>query len=596
MKKVLFFILVLFFANAVFAQTAPKPFDLVEYGVKIEPNKQLIAVMIALEAGGIDTPLSKSGKDFRDKLQQDLSGLDENLKTRLKFFINNYKSRHPKASPAELTAPFVSLAYALTPAPEFYAPPRTVDLPDDLLEVLDFAPLVKELYGKPFIQTNFPAYLQLYKNEGEKMQFSASEMITSLLDYLHTRPELVYIERVETQVPDPNNPKKMVKGFRKVDKERRFYIVPDMLATAGTVNFRNIRDDYYAVVPPNTNLRNSEARRGYLQFILDPLVLKEGKEIAVFRDGIKSLLDDRRKEHPEISPDVFLAVLRSLVAAVDAREYEFQRVRISTARARQRIDQAKDAAAKKAISDKLAADKQYFADETAMELSEAYQKGAVLAFYFAEQLKGVEDSGFDIAGSFHDMILTIDTTKEKDRLAQFAEARKRAVASREERKKLQAQLEIKNQQAYERAKILKVKLEEVDKIIAAKDYPESTTQLNKLLEEFPDDSASIYYSLGRVASLSAEGTFDENLRNKRLEDAKLFYTNALNSFNDETDPVLIQLTLVAVGRILEFYDENNAAYQYYQTATRFGDIKGGAYGEAVTAIKRLTTPKQPQEK
>lgn len=596
MKKVLFFILVLIFATAIFAQTPLKNFDLTEYGVKIEPDKRLIAVMIALEAGGMDTPLSKNGKDFRPKLQQDLSAMDEDLRNRLKFFVNSYKSRHSKATPGELTAPFVSLAYALTPAPEFYAPPRATDLPDDLLEVLDFAPLVKEVYSKPFVQSNFSAYLQMYQTEGEKMQYSASEMVTSLLDYLHTRPELIYFERVETQVPDPKNPKKTVKGYRKVDKERHFYIVPNLLATAGTVNFRNIRDDYYAVVPPNTNLRNSEARRGYLQFILDPLILKNGKEIALLREGIKSLLDDRRKEGAQVSPDVFLAVLRSLVAAVDARELEFQRIQFATVKARQKIDQAKDATAKKAVSDKLAADKQVFADETALELSEAYQRGAVLAFYFAEQLKGIEDSGFDIAGSLRDMILAIDPAKEKDRLAQTAEARKRALAAREERKKLTAQLAVKNEAAYQRAKVLKVKLEEVDKVIAAKDFPESTNQLNKLLEEFPDESSSIYYSLGRVASLSAQGTFDEALRNSRLDTAKTFYINAINSANDDTDPALIQITYVALGRIFEFYEENNVAYQVYQTATKFGDLKGGAYSEAVAAIKRLLEPKKPQEK
>ncbi|HRH42871.1 MAG TPA: hypothetical protein PKY82_14680 [Pyrinomonadaceae bacterium] len=596
MKKVLFFTLILIFAHAIFAQTQPKNFDLTEYGVKIEPDKRLIAVMIALEAGGMDTPLSKNGKDFRPKLQQDLSAMDENLRTRLMAFVSSYKSRHSKATPGELTAPFVSLAYALTPAPEFYAPPRATDLPDDLLEVLDFAPLVKEVYNKPFVQSNFPAYLQMYQTEGEKMQYSASEMVTSLLDYLHTRPELVYFERVETQIPDPNNPKKTVKGYRKVDKERHFYIVPNLLATAGTVNFRNIRDDYYAVVPPNTNLRNSEARRGYLQFILDPLILKNGKEIAQLKDGIKSLLDDRRKEGAQVSPDVFLAVLRSLVAAVDARELEFQRIQFATVKARQKIDQAKDAAAKKAVSDKLTADKQVFADETALELADAYQRGAVLAFYFAEQLKGIEDSGFDIAGSLRDMILAIDPAKEKDRLAQTAEARKRALTAREERKKQTAQLAVKNEAAYQRAKVLKVKLEEVDKVIAAKDFPESTNQLNKLLEEFPDEASSIYYSLGRVASLSAQGTFDETLRNSRLDTARTFYINAINSSNDDTDPALIQLTYVALGRIFEFYEENNIAYQIYQTATKYGDLKGGAYSDAVAGIKRLLEPKKPQEK
>ena len=89
---------------------------------------------------------------------------------------------------------------------------------------------------------------------------------------------------------------------------------------------------------------------------------------------------------------------------------------------------------KKAVSAELDAFKKSLADETAVSLSEAYENGAVLAFYFADQLKGLEDSGFDIASSLHDMILSLDTTKETNRLAQFAEARKRGLAAREERR------------------------------------------------------------------------------------------------------------------------------------------------------------------
>lgn len=593
MKKVLYFLLVLVFANAIFSQTAPKTFDLSEYGVRIETDKRLIAMMAALDFAGLETPLNNTGKEFRDKLRQDLAGLDPDLQLRMKTFINNYRKRHSNASPAELAAPFVSLAYGLGAAPDFNAPARSTDLPDDLLEVLDFAVFLKEFYRVSKFDSKINSYSQLYQAEGDKMRYSAAEMVTRLLDYLHTKPELTYFERVETYIPDPKNSKKTVKSFRRVDKERRFFIVPDLLATAGTVNFRNIQDDYYVVVPPNTNLRNSEARRGYLQFILDPLIRENAKDIAQIREGIKTLLDERRTNDNAVSPDVFLAVLRSLVAAIDAREMEFQRIQYATALARQKIDQAKDVAAKQAISSKLNTDKQVFADETALELSDAYQRGAVLAFYFAEQLKGVEDSGFDIAGSLRDMILTIDVNKEKNRLAQFAEAKKRAIVAREERKKLAAQKAVQSQTAFERAKILKVKLEDVDKVIATKDYPESTAKLNKLLEEFPEEASSIYYSLGRVASLSAEGTFDESLRNSRLDTAKTFYVNALNSSNEETDPALIQLTYVALGRIFEFYDEKNVAFQIYQTAIKFGPLKGGAMAEAELGIKRLTEPKKP---
>jgi len=114
--------------------------------------------------------------------------------------------------------------------------------------------------------------------------------------------------------------------------------VPELLVPKGTINFINVGDDYYAIVPTETNLKNSEVRNAYLQFVIDPLVLDNVKPILTVSDGVKALLDERRKENPSVSPDVFLAVLRSLVAAVDARQVEFEKTRLATSQARQKID------------------------------------------------------------------------------------------------------------------------------------------------------------------------------------------------------------------------------------------------------------------
>ena len=96
--------------------------------------------------------------------------------------------------------------------------------------------------------------------------------------------------------------------------------------------------------------------------------------------------------------------------------------------------------------------------------------------------------------------------------------------------------------------------------------------------------------------LYAEKTFDEGLRDKRLENAKLYYTNAIRSATADTDPALLQICYVALGRIFEFYQDTNYAVQIYQTALKYGNVKGGAYNEALVAINRLTAPKNPPQK
>lgn len=639
MKKVLFLALILSFVQVVFAQQAtppptPKPapvrrtqpqaFDLTEYGVRIEPDRRLIVVLASLEAAGLDTPLSEKGAEFRRQLRADFESLNPDLRQKLKIFLDQYIRRfsdrykqnlkeaekkdftefvaryrqglsedekkiffdkHRKFL-IELTSSFVSLAYALSPVPELQDPPRTVDLPADLLEVFDYAPLVREFYRRSAIGAKLDDYLKEYQKSGDEMRRSATVMVRDLLDYLHTKPQLVYYDRIKTETKDAKGKKRLEKT-ETVQRERRFFIVPDLLAPAGTINFRNVGDDYYVIVPPNTNLSSSEARRAFLQFTIDPLVLQNAKDIATFREGIKILLDERRKINADISPDVYLAVSRSMIAAVDARQVEFVKLQAATAEARQQIDLVKGDDAKRAVSAELARFKTQLADETALELSEAYERGAVLAFYFAEQLKGTEDSGFDVAGSFRDFVLSLDTTKEANRLAQFAEARGRAIAAREERRKKAATQKVVTAELSPREKVLKQKLDQIEQIIKGKDYEKAEQQLSALIEEYPGD-ARILYARGRVASLSAELAFDETVRDERLGRAAAHYRNALLQSNQETDPLLQLRSHVALGRILEFNDQTEAALREYEAAIKIGDIDAQAYNEALAAKQRLT--------
>ncbi|MDQ3062087.1 MAG: hypothetical protein M3R14_04390 [Acidobacteriota bacterium] len=274
MRKVLLLALILIFSISHFAQNTSTGFDLTNYGVKIEPDKRLMMVMASLEAAGLDTPLAAEGEKFRRKLKTDLQGLSPELRQKLVIFVEQYKRRHPKATNAELIAPFISMAYTLSPAPDFADPARATDLPGDLLEVLDFAPLVREFY-RASMREKLDEYFKEYQAAGDNLRPSAVEMVSQLLDYLHTRPELTYIEKIKTQTKEAKGKKTLEKTEMR-ERTRRFFIVPEMLAPKGTVNFRNIGDDYFAIVPPQTDLSQSEVRRAYLQFVVDPLVLKNG--------------------------------------------------------------------------------------------------------------------------------------------------------------------------------------------------------------------------------------------------------------------------------------------------------------------------------
>ncbi len=611
MRKVLFFVLIALSANGVFAQKA-QPFDLTQYGVRVEPDRRLMTVLASLEAAEIETPLTVKGAKFRERVRADLQTLNPELRQKIKTFFDQYKRRHPNQSPGELVAPFVSMAYSLSPVPDLSDPARATDLPGDLLEVLDYAPLVREFYRR-MTAAKIDEYVKLYQSEDKDLRRSAYEMTGGLLDYLHTKPQLSYIERIKTETKSAKSKKATLTKTEIRERSRRFFIVPEMLAPRGTVNFLNIGDDYFAVVPFETDLNSSEVRRAYLQFVIDALVLSNSKDVSTMSEGIRALLAERRKENPNVSPDPFLAVSRSLVAAVDARQFAFQKYAAATEAARRNPKQSKneqtDVQGKRAVklTDELFLIDGKFVmpsvdDEAALRLSEAYERGAVLSFYFADQLKGLENSGFDIASSFRDIILSLDTAKEINRLPSFAEARKRAAATRETRKFTGGDINKSGVLAS-----VTVKLLEIDKLIQSKNFTVAKIELDRLLDANPNDAPRIYYALGRLASLSAEGVTDDDVRNVRLADAKLSYENVIRFATEKINPAdnktininsaskesaetakaLVSLSYVALGRIYEYGGEDEYAVKIYEAAIKIGKVPDGAFDEAVAAKDRL---------
>ena len=593
-KSIVLFFIYIFSAN-VFAQNVPAGFDLSNYGVRIEPDKRVMIVLATLEAARttnaagedvpvINTPLTPEGVKFRELLKSDLAALNADLRQKISTFVVSYKNRNPKLTDAEIVAPFISMAYALTPAPELADPVVTTDLPGNLLDVLDFAPLVRDFYRRSSISGNISEYIKTYQKTSDgRLRGSAREMVGELLNYLNTRPQLYFAEKIKTETRKGKSKSATLRQVETRQRERRFYIVPELLAPVGDLSFINIKDDYHVVLPAelpaNRDLSFSEIRRGFLQFVIDPLVNGSSKDIETIRPAVKKLLEERRKIDASASPDVYLTISRSLVAAVDSKQVENVKISIATAQARQRIDNTPADADKRKIVQELDKLKSSLADETALQLSEDYEKGAILVFYFAEQLKGLEDSGFDIASSMKEMILSFDPAKETGRFDQFADARKRAMAAREERKKNPtANVLVENP--------VTTRLVEIQKLIDVKNYARAYTELKQLLVKNPNESR-IYYNMGRVASLSAESTIDLAKQKATLLEAKVAYENVIKTANRYSDPALISLTYVALAKIYEFYDEKGYAMALYDKAIQIGNVANGGHDEAMAAKQRL---------
>jgi len=576
-------------------QSVRQGFDLGNYGVKIEADKRLIIVLATLEmaetrtdAGSqklINTPLSEKGSKFRTQLLQDTAALDPDLRRRISAFVTQYKKRRPKASDAEIVAPFMSMAFTLTPAPEFADPVITNDLPGSLLDVLDFAPLAREFYRRSGISSKLDDYERIYARESEGiLRTSAREMVSELLDYLHTRPQLFATEKIKIQTQKTKRTK--LESVETRVNERRFFIVPEMLAVQGNVNFLNARDDYYVILPPDKDLSFSDVRRAFLQFVIDPLVISNTKDITALRDWVKPQLDERRKTDQSITPDVFLTISRSLAAAVDVRQAEFVKRNIATEQARRKIGTMKTDAEKRAVSAELEKFKQSLSDESALRLFEDHEKGLVLAFFFFDQLKEIEESGFDIAASLGEMFASFDAAKESSRIAATAEARTRAIAARGDRK---------NQQGSQITVVenpVTVRLREIQKSIDAKDLTKAAGDL-KLLQTQNPNEPRIFYNIGRVAALEATKLEDADAQAAKLIEAKEAYSKVIEVKTPDTDPALLSLTYVALARIYEHFNNNETAIKLYDEALKLGRL--GAFNDAMAGKQRLL-PSQNRER
>jgi hypothetical protein len=580
-------------------QQPARGFDLTEYGVRIQPEPRLIVMMAALDAAGFDpVPAGQDASVFRTQVRRDLADLDEGLKKRLKDFYERNKLKAQGAmqpTPAEQAARYLSLAYVLGPAPDFEAPARVDDLPAGVLEVLDFAPLLREFYRRSGIDGRLPAYLQKHRDEGDRLRRPTAEMVRFVLSYLHTRPITSTIERIPVKSPGAtgNQKKNEQPKYTVREHERRFFIVPDLLAAPAAINFRVIADDYYLIVPEGADTTTSEVRRAYLQYVIDPIIARYNREIAERRVQLKQLLDARTSAGASVTPDIFRAVSRSLVTAADVRLEEAIRTAELTRETRSRFDKTTDPQARAALVKEQEAARAALEDERLAQLADAYEGGDVLAFYFAEQLSGIETSGFDISSFFADMIATFDPARESRRLTEVAAARARALAARQARRdQRRSELEAADGEqspgAEQRAALVK-SLGEVERMLQLKEYATAETRLKLLLQQFQGEPR-IFFALGQTASLWARDTLDDDLQGARLNQALVHYRMAIERSSAETDPQLVCRAHEASGRILAFLDRPADAAKEFDAVIGLGQVCGEVLREATEGKTKLGQP------
>jgi hypothetical protein len=568
------------------APREPDSTDLNTYGIQVSPDPRLIVMMAALDAAGWDpTPEGARPSVFRETVRRDSAALDPALRGRMRDFYTRYALKGEGVTVADQAARYVSLAYTLGQPPVFDAPERSEDLPSGVLDVLDFVPLLREFYKQSGIDERINTYMQMHRAAGDRLREPSIDMARSVLAYLNTRPETTVIERIKIDDPSAKqkkNPKQLTVSH---ERDRRFRIVPDLLAAPGAINFRATGDDYYAIVPADIDPRQSEIRRAYLQFVIDPLVARFSREVAARREEIKQLLE---KEHArkgrDLSPDVFLVVARSLVAAADVRMEESARTRALQLETSRRLQAATAQAQKDAALADSKARQALIDDSATAQLADAYERGAVLSFYFAEQLKGLEGSGFDVANFISPMVADFKLDRETNRPTEFAAAVER---EREARRRASAERAAEATPPTDDARAALIKsLADVDDLLRVRNYAEAETRLTALREQHRDEPL-VYFALGQAASLSAQEAFDENLQAERLNKALAHFRQAVLLATPDTDRTIVLRAHLASGRILAHLEHADEAAKEFDAVINSSDPTDRFHQEAVAEKKKL---------
>jgi hypothetical protein len=187
------------------------------------------------------------------------------------------------------------------------------------------------------------------------------------------------------------------------------------------------------------------------------------------------------------------------------------------------------------------------------------------------------------------MIASFDPAREAKRPAEYAEARQRANAAREARlasRKATNEAALNSSANNPREAALVRDLSVIEDTLRAKDYNDAEARLRELLKEYPGEPR-IFFALGQTASLAAMDATDEPVQAERLRRALGHYRMAVAAASPEEDKAILSRAHESMGRINAFLENPAEAAKEFDEAIKLGDVRGGAYREALEGKKKL---------
>lgn len=568
-------------AGAVTAQTQPPS---ARANIVVGTDERLFVTLAALNLAGFDAetpdapPNEVRAQLLRDLQQTTPPEITEKLRAFWKQLPEAERHR------PTLMGSAVALAMLARPLPDFTLPPAET-LPPDVRPLAGLAPLIAEFATRAPVRAAFPKYAANYTAFTERLQSIADEETLRLLTFLHTQPIVTARDAPPIADLDTLTSANLPAGELR-ERTRRMFILPDLLGPVGRVvtrndilngadrrTYRRPGDEFFLVVSAPREAPNRAIRRALLRFLLEPVIARSGKLIADRRTAIVKLAGSLPNADPALKNNVFEIVRESLSRAIEAR--------LSIQAARQAARQTDD--------DTERAQLQLADEEARVELLGVWERGGVLALHFFEQLAALDETGVDILDWLPRMVSAFDAERERRRPTELAALRARV----EQRRQLV--------RAAPTAKSLS-RIEQADDLLRAKKkYAEARQLLGALLREDPQDARATFglaeLTAKQPSAVETDPAADESEQlaalQERLEQAVELYERAARLAKPE-ERWLASRAYVAIGRIYDFADRRPEAIAAYERAIALGDVRGGAYAEAVAGKERPFRPdKQP---
>ena len=340
------------------------PLKAQELAVVAEPNLQLFTVMTAITAAGYEALEGSEAAPFVRAIRDDLARRDIPSLPALREF---YRS-HRRSDPAQNLSQYVSLALLLSGPPSFELEQNPVNLPPEVLDLMEIVPLISGFYQQADIAALWNRNLREMEQESARYQKLLARVIQVTNGYL------------SADVSPYGN--------------RRFAVYVNPLGPPNQVDARSYDEHYYLVVGPMEQLPEEEIRHGWLHYVLDSYPNRYPKMIAA-----KAELHPIAARAPALEEafrnSFSLLLTESLIRAIQARRFTSE------------------------------------LEGKQLAVREAMEEGFFLTAYFYEALEDFEKQPVGMQLYYPEIIEAISTNKERERAARI-EFRNRAGSARHE--------------------------------------------------------------------------------------------------------------------------------------------------------------------